>query len=82
MERNERVENKIDKIIEDVTDIKVILGKQHVVLVEHESRSTKLESIVLPMHRKMLMLEGAVKLIAALGFLIGLAEAVKYLFEK
>jgi len=82
MDRDDRIENKIDKIVDDVTDIKITLGKQHVVLVEHESRSTKLETIVLPIHRKVLWIEGMLKLVGALGFLLGVAEAIKYLLEK
>lgn len=77
MERDERIEGKIDKIQEDITDIKITLAKQHVVLVEHESRSTKLESIVLPLNKKLTMAEGVIKFIASIGVIVGLINLIK-----
>lgn len=77
-----RIENKLDKITEDVTDIKVILAKQHVVLVEHESRSTKLEAIVLPIQRKITLFEGALKFIGAISILVAIAEGIHKLVQK
>jgi len=76
MDRDDRIENKIDKLGSDMTEVKVTLGKQHVVLVEHESRSTKLEAIVLPLHRKVTMLEGALKLIGGISVIMGIIKAV------
>lgn len=79
MDRNNRIEDKLDSIHADITDIKVTLAKQHVVLVEHESRSTKLETIVLPIHRKVLMAEGIIKFLAASSIIFGLIKALKML---
>lgn len=79
MERDERIENKLDKMAEDITEIKVTLGKQHVVLVQHESRSTKLETIVAVVIKKVSMFEGALKVIGGLSILMGLIQAVKAL---
>lgn len=76
MERDDRIEHKLDKVAEDMTDVKVTLAKQHVVLVEHESRSTKLEAIVLPIHRKVTMLEGALKLIGSASIIYGIIKVI------
>lgn len=74
-----RIENKLDKMAEDISEIKVTLGKQHVVLVQHESRSTKLETIVAVVQKKVSMFEGALKLIGGLGVILGIIEAIKAL---
>jgi len=82
MSENNRLENKVDKIIDDTTEIKITLAKQHIVLVEHESRSTKLENIVLPIHKKFMMLEGALKFIGIISVILGIIEAIRMMIGK
>ena len=81
MEHNQRIENKIDKILGDVTDIKITLGQQHIILVQHESRSTKLETIVAVVQKKISMFEGALKLIGGISIVAGIIETLKILIK-
>ncbi len=76
-----RIENKLDKMAEDITEIKVTLGKQHVVLVQHESRSTKLETIVGAVQKKISMFEGALKLLGGISIILGLIEVIKMVIK-
>lgn len=77
MERDDRIENKLDSIIADMGEVKITIAKQHVVLVEHESRSTKLESIVLPLYKKAIMVEGVLKFVGLLGVIAGIVEVIR-----
>lgn len=79
---HKRIEDKLDLIAVDITDMKVVQAKQHVVLVNHESRSTKLEALVIPIHKKVLMVEGALKFIGILSVLAGIAEMILRLMGR
>lgn len=51
-ERLIRIEAKLDKVVDAVSDVKATQAAQHVTLEEHTKRSTMLEEIVVPMHEK------------------------------
>ena len=67
MDDHSRLENKVDKILEHVGAIDVTLGMQQVSLDEHIRRTALLESEMKPVKKHIHMMQGAIKLIAALG---------------
>lgn len=76
MNKEDKMEAKIDAIARDIGDIKLTQAQDHLILEAHESRSTKLEGIVLPLYKKAIMLEGVLKFLAFLGILAGIYEAL------
>lgn len=75
--RLDRIEEKIDTLITRASSIDTTLAKQHVSLKSHMRRTELLEGQVLPLVRRMNMLEGALKLLALIASLAGLYEIVK-----
>lgn len=74
-----RMEKKLDILVSDVNEIKIQGAKRDIILEEHTSRSTKLEDIVLPIQRKITLLEGAMKLLASGSVIAGIIEAIRML---
>ena len=79
--RTERIENKVDKIAEDISNINVTLSGQHASLVEHMKRTNILEKQLEPIRNHVQMMRGAGKLIALLSTIAltiaGIAELFK-----
>lgn len=67
MDDQSRLENKVDKILDRVGSIDVTIAKQQVSLNEHIKRTNMLEAELKPIKRHVYMIQGALKLIAALG---------------
>jgi hypothetical protein len=83
--RLDRLEIKIDKIIEQQSDHTSILAVNTKSLQDHMKRSDALEAIVLPMKKKWDMAEGAMKLIGiaatAIGIIAGIVKIIDF-FSK
>lgn len=84
-----RIENKIDKIVDRVQEVEVILGKQHVTqrehtkdLAEHMRRTDLLEQQIKPLEKKAAMIEGALKLIGGMAVLVGIVQGLFALLES
>lgn len=73
---NKRLEDKIDKIVENVSEINVTLGKQATILDEHVRRSTNLEDRVEPLEKHMHMVQGVIKLLGLLGIFAAIIEVI------
>lgn len=71
-----RIEDKIDKIIEKVNTIDVTLAKQQVTLDEHVRRTNLLEEKMEPVEKHVTIVNGCLKIIAALGTIIGLIHGI------
>lgn len=80
-DRADKLENKMDKIADNISDIKVTLGEQHISLVEHMRRTaiieSKLEPVITHVHR----IQGALKLITVITAIVALIEAVLHLVK-
>lgn len=76
----DRIENKVDKINDHLAKVDVTLVSQHLTLLDHTSRSTKLEEIVLPMQTKINYVEGFLKGLGLLGIIAGIADVAIRLF--
>lgn len=75
--RLERVEDKLDKVVDSISNINITLAKQAVVLEEHVKRSTMLEGIVTPIKKRMDIGEAIFKLIMLLISLGGVHGLMK-----
>lgn len=73
MDFENRIEQKVDKITEDITDIKVTLASQHITLTEHTRRSLASEKAVELLARKIEPIERHVSnvefCLRAIGFI-------------
>jgi hypothetical protein len=82
---DKRQEAKLDKIAEDVCEIKIILGKQHVSLDDHIRRTELLENDVAPLKEHLIFVKSAVKIggavasiITLVGVIVGILEYFKH----
>ena len=84
--RAERIENKLDKVAEDIGEIKVTQASQHVSLKEHMRRTELLEQVVEPMKKHLLILAAIGRIIGGVVtlaiFLSAVFEIVEYYVKK
>lgn len=67
-------DQKLDKIQEDVTDIKITMARNTASLEEHMRRTSILESKVEPLEAHRQMMVGAIKLIGLAAAIAAIAE--------
>lgn len=72
---DKKSDQKLDKIVEDITIIKVTLGEQHVSLKDHIRRTNLLEAKLIPVEKHVNMVNGALKFIGILAMIAGIVEA-------
>lgn len=78
--RNDRFENKLDKIIDDLVEIKVTQGKQHHSLVHHIKRTDLLEKRVESVwssYKALSVIAGLISVAAAIAEVLGYINHVK-----
>lgn len=75
----ERIEKKIDKISEDVVDIKITMARNTESLIIHEKRTSLLEGQLEPIKMHVAMVHGAFKLIGILSVVIAILIGLKAL---
>ncbi len=78
--RLERVEDKLDKVVDSISNINVTLAKQSVILEEHVKRSTMLEDQMKPIKKHVDLVNAAFKLLGLLisvGGIHGLMKLFK-----
>ncbi len=73
--RFDRLEGKLDIVVDKISSIEVTLVSQHAVLQEHIARTKALEAIVEPLHTDALMAKGAYKLLGWMGASVGFISA-------
>lgn len=61
----DKIENKIDKVIDHTTSIDITLAKQHLVLEEHIKRTALLEKQVVPIQEHVNFINKLTKLVLA-----------------
>lgn len=69
-------DDKIDKIVEKISNIDVTLAKQSVILEEHVRRTNLLEQKIEPIENHVAMVNGALKLLGVLAMIFGLVEVI------
>lgn len=71
---NEKLENKLDKIVDHISSIDITLAKQQVTLDDHIRRTEILEDALKPIQRQYWVRSGIVALIGLLAAILsGLA---------
>ena len=76
MDRDERLECKIDTISEKINDINLTLAKQHLSLVEHIKRTDILEERVAPLAEQHIKSLGRLEILGWIGGLLASAAAI------
>lgn len=71
----DRLEEKIDKVVEKTSSIDVTLAKQSVILDEHVRRTNLLEKKLEPIEKHVILMKGLMKIV---GF-VGLGALLKFL---
>ena len=74
-------DSKLDKIQEDIGEIKVHLAEYNVLLDVHIKRSNMLEEKMIPIEKHVAMVDGALKLIGLLAAIAAIVEAVFVLIK-
>lgn len=78
---SKRIESKLDSIVEDISSLKVTAAEHHAVLKEHIRRTEILEAEMKPVRQHVYMVNGGVKLVALIGVILAIAQAVHVLFK-
>ena len=76
---NERIEGKIDKISEDLTEIKITLATNTASLVEHIRRTNLLEDEIKPIKKHVVQVQGVLRFIGLVSLLVTIAVGFKKL---
>lgn len=79
--RIERLESKIDQVLDKQSEHNSTLTRLTVSVETHEKRSTNLEDIVLPMKKKFDMAEGAMQLVGTIASSVGVIYGVIKIIE-
>ncbi len=85
-----KIDQKLDKVMDEVTEIKIIQAKHDINLELHMKRSDQLETLYLhlkeqeiePIKADIGLAKGAIKGLGVMGFLASLATAILKLFGK
>lgn len=81
-ENADRLEGKIDNIVDQVGNINVTLAKQHASIEEHIRRTNILEEKLIPIEKKFYEISGIVRLggwvVGLLSVVVGLLKIIEY----
>jgi DNA-binding ferritin-like protein len=72
----DKMEEKLDKVIEHIAEINVTLGKQSVILEEHVKRTNLLEAKLEPVEKHVHMIQGAIKLFGMIAVFFAIIEGL------
>lgn len=75
--RFDKIDEKIDKIIDKQTEMAIILAAQHESLKVHIKRTNILEAALEPIKRHVYMVNGGLKLIGAIAIVVELIKIFK-----
>lgn len=76
-----RIEGKLDKVVDNISNINIILAAQHVILETHIARTEALEKQIMPIKEAHIEIKGAIKFIKILGILFAISEAMRLLWK-
>lgn len=69
-------DQKLDKIVENISEINITLGKQSVILEEHIRRTNLLEEKLVPIEKHVQMVHGAMKLLGLVAIFMAIYEGL------
>lgn len=73
---NKRIEDKIDKIVEDVGEIKTHMAVYNAQLTLHIKRTEMLEEKLEPVEKHVAMVSGAIKLVGVVAMIVAIIEGL------
>lgn len=73
---DKRLEDKLDKVVDNINSINVTLGKQSVILEEHVKRTNLLEAKIEPIEKHVAMVHGVLKFIGLIGVFVAVIEGL------
>lgn len=76
MDDSNRLENKIDNIVEKIGNIDVTLGKQSVILDIHVKRTNLLEAKIIPLEKHVTVVNGVLKFVGLIAVFIAIIEGL------
>lgn len=71
---NTRVEDKIDKVLEDISEVKITMARNTASLEVHIKRSDLLEEKLIPIEKHVNMVRGAMALVGFLATIAAMAQ--------
>lgn len=71
-----RLESKLDKVADEISQINVTMCVNTTVLDEHQKRTTQLEGRVEPIEKHIHEMVGVVKFLKILGVIAAIAETI------
>lgn len=74
--RLDKIEAKVDNIVESIGTINTTLSAQHVSLQEHMRRTTLIENQLMPIKTQSDMMKGAIKLLVLIGVIVAIVEGI------
>jgi hypothetical protein len=77
----DRIEGKVDKVYDKLSELNTITVKQQVILDEHVKRSTMLEDKMVPVEKHVARVDGALKLVGLIGVIAAIAESIAIVSE-
>ena len=75
------IDNRLDKIQDDLTDIKVTLARNTDSLEHHIERTDSLQTIVEYVQRHVHKVEGAMKLLGVISLVVGISTGIYQLIR-
>lgn len=78
-DRDDRLEAKIDKVVDEITAIQITLAKQHVSLDDHIRRTSILENELKPIKKHVTMVDGVFKFLGFLALIGAGVEGIAFL---
>lgn len=75
--RFDKLDQKIDKIVDKQGEMAVILAAQHESLKQHMRRTALLEDAIEPIKRHVYMINGGLKLIGAIAIVVELIKVLR-----
>lgn len=77
---DKRIADKLDKIESTLVNQEINLARLTVSVEDHVKRSNQFEEALKPVQKHVAMVEGAMKLIALLGLIVTILEAIHRAF--
>lgn len=77
----DHIEAKLDKLDDRQNKMDLTMVEQHLVLKEHVRRSELLEDMVIPIQKKITMVEGFLQGLGLLAVISGIVEVIVLLFR-
>jgi len=77
----DKLDTKLDKIVDRLGSVDVTLAQQHESLKTHIRRTELLEEAVAPIEKHVDMMSGALKLVGILGLIAGILEGLSITLE-